>query len=176
MKFLLTTVTAACGLLALVWGIGTLVPRDHVASRSARYAKKPEQVWRLLSDLPHYARWAPEVTAVRRLPDHVGHPVYALEGKWAMPLEIETAEPPHRMVTRIADPTLPFGGTWTWVVARDGRGTRVTVTEHGEIRPAIMRAMTRFFFGYTSTMDQYLEALGRELDESVTPEPARAAI
>jgi uncharacterized protein YndB with AHSA1/START domain len=171
LKFLLTALTGVVALFALAWGIGALVPIHHVATRSARYAASPAHVWSVLSDFPQYPRWAPDVSGVRRLPDQAGHPVYALEGKWGMPLEIESSEPPRRLVTRIADPTLPFGGTWTWVVTREGKGARVTVTESGEIKPPPMRAMARFFLGYDATLDRYLLALGRGLKERVAPGP-----
>jgi uncharacterized protein YndB with AHSA1/START domain len=171
MKLLLTIVVAALGLFALVWLIGLVIPRRHIASRTALYDKPPEQVWALLSNFSGYAHWAPEVSSVRRLPDQGGHPVYQFEGKWGMPLAIEAIDAPHRIVTRIADPSLPFGGTWTWKIAREGSGTRVTVTEDGEIKSAPMRTMARFFFGYTSTIDSYLKALGDGLQETVTPEP-----
>ena len=176
MKLLLTALTGIVALFALVWGIGALVPLHHVATRSARYAASPAQVWSVLSDFMRYDRWAPEVTGVRRLPDRGGHRVYALEGKWGMPLEIESSEPPRRLVTRIADPTLPFGGTWTWVVTRDGSGARVTVTEDGEIEPPPMRALARFVFGYDATIDRYLVALGQGLRQRVLSGPAPRGI
>ncbi|TMQ70211.1 MAG: hypothetical protein E6K80_09240 [Candidatus Eisenbacteria bacterium] len=78
MKLLLTALTGIVALFALVWGIGALVPLHHVATRSARYAASPAQVWSVLSDFMRYDRWAPEVTGVRRLPDRGGHRVYAL--------------------------------------------------------------------------------------------------
>lgn len=172
MKVLLTVLAAIVSLVAVVWLVGTLISPEHVASRSARFAAPPDTLWSVLANLPGYARWAPEVTGVRRLPDQDGSPVYALEGKWAMPLAIEASEPPRRMVTRIADPKLPFGGTWTWEIAGDEKGSIVTVTEHGEIKMAPMRALARFVFGYESTLDSYLEALGRAVHEDVAPAPA----
>lgn len=36
--------------------------------------------------------------------------------------EVDAAEPPRRLVIRIADPKLPFGGTWTYVLEPDGGG------------------------------------------------------
>jgi uncharacterized protein YndB with AHSA1/START domain len=173
MKVLLTIVAALASLLAVVWCLGLLVPERHVVVRSARYAASPKRVWTMLSDFQDYPRWAPEVTGVQRLADQAGHPVYQFEGKWGMPLEIESLEPPRRIVTRIADPKLPFAGTWTWVVTPESGGTRVTVTEHGEIKPPPMRAMARFVFGYDSSMDQYLTALGRGLGVGAMPEAAR---
>jgi hypothetical protein len=45
-------------------------------------------------------------------------------------VEVVEATPPSRFVTRIADPDQLFGGSWTVQIARDGVGSRVTVTEH----------------------------------------------
>jgi uncharacterized protein YndB with AHSA1/START domain len=176
MKMLLTMVTALASLFALVWCVGLLIPERHEITRSARYAASPARVWATLSDFGGYARWAPEVTGVQRLADQAGHPVYQFEGKWGMPLEIESLEPPRRIVTRIADPKLPFGGTWTWVVAPEAGGTRVTVTESGTIKAPPMRALARFLFGYTSTMDHYLVALGRGLGVTTTTEASHAGL
>jgi len=174
MKFLLTLLVALLSLVALAWGIGMVIPLEHVAARSAHFTSHPKAVWAVVSDVPGYARWAPEVSGVKRLADREGHRVYALEGKGSMPLEIEVSEPPRRMVTRIADPRLPYAGTWTWEIAPEEGGARVTVTERGEIKLAPMRALARFVFGYTSTLDDYLEALGDGLGEGVVPGPAPA--
>ena len=38
-------------------------------------------------------------------------------------------------------------------------GTRVTITENGEIYNVFFRFMARFVFGYTATMDRVLDAL-----------------
>jgi len=171
MKALLWIVLALAGLIAMAWIVELLIPREHVASRSARFAQAPEAIWQLLADYPGYPKWAPEVSGVKRLADRNGHPEWALEGKWPMPLEVEVAEPPRRMVTRIADPNMPFGGTWTWEIEPDGSGSRVTVTERGEIKVPLFRFMTRFLFGYASTLDTYLKAMGRPFSESVTPGP-----
>jgi hypothetical protein len=68
-----------------------------------------------------------------------------------------------RAVARIADPSLPFGGRWTYELAPDGAGTRLTITEHGEVYNPIFRFMSRFVFGHTSTIEQFLAALQRRL-------------
>ena len=172
MKALLRILAGIAGVLVFAYIVGMLIPRDHVASRSAVYQHSSAAVWQLLSDFPSYAKWAPEVKGVKRLPDMNGHAVWALEGDWGMPLEVESFEPPRRMVTRIADPKLPFGGTWTWELVPAGAGTRITVTENGVIKSPLFRVMTRFIFGYHATMDTYLKAIGKHLGEDITPGPA----
>ncbi len=169
MKLLLFVLFGLACLVTLLWGVGLLIPPNHVASRSVHLARSPEVVWEVVSDLSGFDRWAPEVTGATRLADRNGHPVWAMQGKWAMPLEVEEISPPERMVTRIADPKLPFGGTWTWEIAPAGNGCLVTLTERGEIKSAFFRTLSRFVFGYTSTLDSYLKALGKRFDEDVSP-------
>ena len=171
MKTLLRILIGIAGLVGIAWCAGLILPRDHVAARSAHLDQPPAAVWALISDYAGYGSWAPEVTSVRRLPDRNGHPVWSLEGDWAMPLEIEVLDPPRRLVARIADPNLPFGGTWTWEVAPDSTGTMITCTERGHIKPALLRTLTRFVFGYTSTIDAYLKAMGKRFGQPVSPMP-----
>ena len=168
MRIVIIVLASLVGLFAIVWVCGLLIPSTHEASRSIYLAKTPEEVWLTLSDFSNYAKWAPEVTGTRRLPDQNGHRVWMLEGKWAMPLELEAVETPRMLVTRIADPKLPFGGTWTWLLTPENTGTRIVVTERGEIKSPIFRLMTRFT-GYTSTMDTYLKALAKHFGENATP-------
>jgi hypothetical protein len=63
------------------------------------------------------------------------------------------------MVVRIADPDLPFGGTWTYELKQEESGTRVTITERGEVYNPIFRFMSRFVFSHTATLERYLAAL-----------------
>jgi hypothetical protein len=65
-------------------------------------------------------------------------------------------------VTRIADPDQPFGGTWTFELTRAGAGTRVTITERGEVYNPIFRFLSRFVFGHTATLESCLLALERK--------------
>jgi len=75
------------------------------------------------------------------------------------------------MVTRITDDSLPFGGTWTYEIAPADGSATLRITERGFIKPALFRFMTRFFFGYTSTMETYLKNLGKKFGEDVAPTP-----
>jgi hypothetical protein len=69
------------------------------------------------------------------------------------------SEPPRLLVARIADPDLPFGGTWTYDIAPAGGGSRVTITEDGEIYNPLFRFVARFILGYEGTIASYLAAL-----------------
>jgi hypothetical protein len=70
--------------------------------------------------------------------------------------------PPRRMVTRIADPDLPFGGGWTFELEpADGPqgGTSVRITEDGEVYNPVFRFVSRFVLGHTRSMERYLADL-----------------
>ena len=64
---------------------------------------------------------------------------------------------------RIADPKLPFGGTWTYEIAPTAGGSTLTITENGEVYNPIFSFMARFVFGYDGTMKTYLANLEKKL-------------
>jgi hypothetical protein len=75
---------------------------------------------------------------------------------------------PRRLVSRIADETLPFGGSWTYDLAPEGGGTRVTITERGYVTNPLFRFMARFVFGHHRTQEEFLRGLGRRFGHEVT--------
>ena len=100
------------------------------------------------------------------------------DGKWweldshgqKITFELVEDSPPSRRVVRIADKSLPFGGTWTFEIAAEGDGSSVRITEDGKIYNVIFRFVARFFVGYTSSIEGYLRDLGRKFGESVSIE------
>jgi uncharacterized protein YndB with AHSA1/START domain len=165
MKWALYVALGLGGLVAIVAIVGTALPKGHSASRTASYAAAPEVVFARIADVERYAEWRGDVTKVERLPDDQGRVVFREHGGHGPILfRIEESVPPTRMVTRIADPSLPFGGTWTYTLAPAlGGGTTLTITEDGEVYNPIFRFMSKVFFSQTATIEAYQAALGRVL-------------
>jgi hypothetical protein len=67
-------------------------------------------------------------------------------------------------VTRIVGETA-FGGTWTMAVERTPSGSRLTITERGEVYNPIFRTLSKFVFGHTSTMESCLKAAAKKLTQ-----------
>ena len=93
---------------------------------------------------------------------------------------VDESSPPHdgrpgRLVTRIADDDLPFGGRWIHQVVRVGSGTRVTITEDGLVKSVLFRFASRYVFGHTRTLDDFLRDLGTHLGSAVEPAGAEPA-
>ena len=163
------------GLVALILVIGAAVPKTHSASRSAVLPRPPAEIWQALTDWQQVPSWRSEVKSVRALDGREGWVETSKFGD--MPLAIDSADEPRRLVLRIADDELPFGGTWTYVLEPlDGDRTRLTITEDGVIKTPMFRFMARFVFGYHKTLEGYLQSLGRKFGVSVRPEPPPAKV
>ena len=143
MKWILFGVAASAALIAAIVMIGALLPRDHVASRTLTVRRPPEELWTLISD-PAFARTA------------TGQDV-----------AVETVEstPPRRLVTKIADPNQPFGGTWTFTIAPSATGSTLTITENGWVSNVVFRFVSRFVIGHHATMDTYLRQVALRLND-----------
>lgn len=147
--------------------LGAVTPKKHSATVTVKLKRAPADIYAAIADLASWPSWNPSVKEVARLPDVNAHAVWKVVDAHdhAIPYEIVEATPA-RFVTRIADESLPFGGTWTWTVADDGT---VTIVEDGVIKNVVFRAISRTVLGYTSGEKRALTALAATFGETVTP-------
>lgn len=165
-KLILIILAVIAGLAGVVALIGLFVPKGHIAARTAEFKTDSETIWATITDFAAIPSWQPAVKEMKRRPDQNGNPVWVqITRQGSMPMEVIAFEPPGRMVLKIADDSLPFGGSWTYEVVAVEGGTQITITENGEIYNPIFRFMARFIFGYHATMETYLKDLGRKLGE-----------
>lgn len=159
--FVAATIAGALGLLGgLAAIVGLTLPRAHAVTREARLLAAPEVVWRAITDVDRYAEWRDDVSRVERLADPAGKPMWVEHGSSGrLALTVDRVEPPRLLVVRIADPTLPFGGTWTYDISPVGEGSLLTITERGEIYNPLFRFVARFVLGYERTLASYLASL-----------------
>ena len=141
MRWILWTIVALVGAVGVMALIGYFVPMSHEASRSAEFNKPPEAVFALIADPNTYRGWwsGAEVKS-----------------------EVVQSVPPSKLVTRVIGET-QFGGTWTFEIVPTPAGSRLTITERGEIYNLVFRTLARFALGYTGTMDRFLEAARKPL-------------
>ena len=168
MRWLIGAVSIVVALIAAVFLVGALLPEAHVASRSARLPAAPDRVWAAITAVDDFPRWRADVRAVEVLDAPAGARRWrehesADRRDRGITYDVVEAAAPRRLVTRIADPDLPFGGRWEYDLTPDDGGTRLTITERGEVYNPLFRFMSRFVFGHTATIDRYLAALERRL-------------
>jgi uncharacterized protein YndB with AHSA1/START domain len=170
MRWILWIIGGLVALGLVIYVIGLLLPQSHVASASARFAAKPDALWASLTDVAAFPQWRRDVTRVEILPDENGQRGWREYGRQGtVTYRVVESVPPQRLVSRIADERLPYGGTWTYELAPAGDGTRLTITERGAIYNPVFRFVARFVMGHTATMNGVLRALGARHDERVTP-------
>jgi hypothetical protein len=170
-RLLLYAGVALVLLVILVLVVGYSLPVQHEAWRNATSRRPPDEVFAVIADHARYPDWRTGVTRVEvEGAPGVGQIVREHGSDGVMPYRIETFQPPAKLVTRIADAELPFGGTWTFEITPSDSGTDIVLTENGEIYNAVFRFMARFVFGYDSTIEQYLADLRKKLGD---PEPPK---
>ncbi len=171
MRWLVIVVAVIAGLVLAVVAIGYALPVKHVASVAATIPAPPESVWTAVATPASYMAWHPGVTRVEVVDAPAGQLAWReTSGDGTISYVAEVSEPPRRFVARISDKTLPFGGTWEYRLDPESGGTRVTITERGEVYNPVYRLVSRFVIGHTKTLTDYLKALGRRFGSEATPE------
>ncbi len=162
MRWILIPAFVIAGLALVIIVVGMLLPKGHAVSRTVSLQQPAETVWKLIAGPPN---WRPDIRNYDPLPARDGHRMWRETGKDGQTITYEEMEssPPNRLVVRIADPKLPFGGTWTYDIKPDGQRCSLTVTENGEVYNPIFRFVSRFVMGHTATIDAYLKALEAKL-------------
>jgi hypothetical protein len=169
MKWILYIAVAVAALVAIVAVIGLLLPKTHTATRRARYRQPPEAIYAAISGPPD---WRPDVKKYEELPAVNGRKRWREVTGWgdAVLYELQEADPPRRLVTRIADDSLPYGGTWNFEITPDATGSGLRITENGEVRNPIFRFLSRTVFSQTATIETYLRSLATKFGETAVIE------
>ena len=166
MKVILWVFVTLAGLLILITLIGWLLPKDHVVSREGRYKQSPEAIWQAITDVDAMPSWREGLNTVKHLPDQNGMPGHIeITSSGEIPMQTEEMLPPKKLVERIADPKLPFGGTWTFEITPTAEGANLRITERGWVSNPLFRFLSRFVFGHTSTIESYLKSLAKKFGE-----------
>jgi Uncharacterized conserved protein len=172
MKWLLIVVGVLGAIVVAVTAAGLALPQNHVAVRSAHLSAPPDKVWSIVTDPERYPTWRTDVASVEMLSGPDGGKISWREvspkgNKLAY--EATAVDAPTHFVTVIADKGIPFGGSWDYRIAPDGTGSRITITENGEVYNPIFRFVSRYVLGHTATLDKYLTALAAKVGDTYVP-------
>jgi hypothetical protein len=182
---ILYVVGGLVGLIALMALIGLTLRPDHKAARQADLPRPAAELYDLIRDVEKHPTWRTDVKKVEILPPRDGKRSFrehSSQGTITFVVDSDdapTGDGPGRLVTRIADDNLPFGGRWiievTPAPAAATARTTVKITEDGFVKNPIFRFLSRTVYSLTATQERYLHALGRHVGAEVTPVPAEPA-
>ena len=159
MRVALIVVGSLVVLVAIVAIIGALLPVKHHVTREATFKTSADKLFALISTPTDFPTWRTGVKSVELLPTGGGLPKWTeVSSDGSIAFAVTQSIPGVELVTTIADKSLPFGGSWTYVLAPAGSdSTTLRITEDGEVYNVIFRFMSRFIFGHTSGIERYLK-------------------
>jgi uncharacterized protein YndB with AHSA1/START domain len=144
--------------------IGYLLPQNHHVSRERTFSASAETLFSQITSPTAYPEWRTGVTRVEILPSVNGLVSFRESGSDGdIVFVFEAVEPGRRVVSRIADKSLPFGGSWTYELTPAGGGTVLRITEDGEVYNPLFRFISRFILGHYKSIDRFLDDLERRV-------------
>jgi hypothetical protein len=138
MRWIVIVVGGLVVLVLAVAIVGSMLPRNHVASRTLRVRRPPQETWTALAQ----AMAASDV-----------------------PTDIVESDPPRRLVSKVKETEKMFGGTWTVAIAPVESGSTLTITEDGWVGNPIFRFVSRFVMGHHATLDGMLKSVAKQFGE-----------
>ena len=113
LRITLWLVAGIAAIAAALAATGYALPVAHIASRHASFNRSVDDVYAAVADVGHYVDWRSDVSRVTILS---ASPLrWREEGKnGAITYVVVESHQPSRLVTRIDDRSLPFGGTWSY--------------------------------------------------------------
>ena len=151
-------VGAGVGLLGVaVAGLaiyGSTQPRDHVASITVQLDRPPAEIFAIVEDVGSYPCWRTGVSKVDVVSNDPLRFVEYIDGE-GVTYEVAERIKGRKLVSRIADEDLPYGGTWTYELSESDSGTALTITERGFVDGLVMRGMASLLMDPRASIAQY---------------------
>ncbi len=165
-KIFLYVLGAILAMVLTIITLGSFLPEKHTATVSKEINAPISKVWKTISNFSDFGRWRTDLQRVKVLNDLSWRETNAWDDSVTFKIvEISKAK---KMVVKIMDKDLPFGGQWSYQLdSLDINKTRLSITENGEIYNWAFRFMARYIFGYTMTMDAFIGHLEKELKQQL---------
>jgi hypothetical protein len=159
---------AVIATVAVIAIIGSQLPPAHVVSRSVVLRRSTSEIYSVIRAVDNSPSWRTDISRVEMLGEVNGRLRYMEHGSdGAVTYELVEDVPDQKVVTRIVDEGLGYSGSWSTELKQDGDKTLVTITENGEVSNVIFRFLSRYVFGHTSSIDNYLTSLAKHFGETV---------
>jgi uncharacterized protein YndB with AHSA1/START domain len=164
-KFLVFAGVLVAG-FALVVVAGAWMEPRHSVSRTRSFGASPERVWSALLSIRQLPIDRSDLKIMEsalekdRLPPSVevlGSPVK---------IEARVLQAPYRLAVVTTEADLAYPGTWTFTLAPENEGTRLTVTEDAVIHSWTTRFVVGRILGEDVLVDGIFKAVARKLSES----------
>jgi len=151
------------GIVSLVIAVvvgGVITPRAHEVSRTMLLPAPIASVWAVIRDVAHYAEWRDGVVS-SEIVDADQSQLRWCESSdvGVLTFGVTMDHPMTDFSARVLDRDLAYTREWSWRLTSTGDGTRVTMTERGEVPNVISRFIVAHITGHARGVDRYLKDL-----------------
>lgn len=171
MKLVVRILAALVVIIILITVVGLVLPKAHTASVRAVISAPPESIYAAITDVERGTAWR---TGLKQVEVLDRDPLLWREtAEWGTITFVRAdAVAPQRVVTRIADESEGFGGTWSYEIAPapEQKGSTVTITEHGTVSNPLFRVLSKFVFGHYTSLETYARDLGKRFGHVAEPQ------
>ena len=157
MKILIIIGVSLIVLIVLIYLIGFILPRNHSATITSYLNVPIDSVWKRISKPEEFISWRKEIKKIDVISSDEWIETNRQNDK--IPIKITETIPYAKLVTVINSSNLLFGGTWTYNLKQTKSGTEITIIENGEVYNPFFRFFSKFVFGHTATIKNYLANL-----------------
>jgi hypothetical protein len=170
MRILAILAAIVVTLVVLVFIVGFALPATHIAKVRTHYRAPADRVYAAVADVERATEWR---SGLQRVEVLEREPLRWREtADWGTLTFVRDEElAPTRVVARIADADLGFGGTWTYEITTspDEEGSTLTITENGTVSNPLFRFMSKYVFGHYRSLETYSRDLAKRLGETAEP-------
>lgn len=157
---------AACGGGLFIYG--SSIPEEHLASSSIEVDRWPLECYDLVADAQNLPKWASSVKEVRDFKKDGDKLTYTqvVSGNMELITTQTNGFRPNEITIEVREANDKFSGKWTFKFTpiKDGKGTKVTLTEMGKTPNPLMRAIGSFMMNPEDTIKQYLQDLKKQAE------------
>jgi polyketide cyclase/dehydrase/lipid transport protein len=162
MNWLIVAGCAIFAVAAVIALIGLQLPKEHVSSQTRHFKTPVGAVWDVVSDVVGAAAWRSDLASIEPVDLNRWREV-SKKGRAVLYERVEV-QAPLRLVIRIADLSLPYGGYWTFELSEDGKKAAwLTITENGFVNNPILRFLSRYVISQSNSIETYLDSLEKKL-------------
>lgn len=154
-------------LIGVLFGAGYFIEKSHTASRTVTFKAPPQTVWKIITDLESQPTWRKNLKEIKIIDATLNKESWTEISKSGDELSFKTKNKtePSRYEAEIINNS-DFGGYWEVTLEPADGGTKLTLTEHGEIYNPMFRIISKLFFDMHATIDEYLTDLAAKLGET----------
>jgi hypothetical protein len=149
-------------IIAVIYAIGSLMAVNHVATVKCKLKTEADKVWLLITDYKEYTRWRSSVKELTV--DGTNQWTETNSHGDKVSYQLEVTDEKRKLITRILNKDLPYGGFWEFEIVTESDGCVVHITENGEVYNPLFRFMSKYVFGHEATLNKYMKDLQAELE------------